>query len=101
MGSVQVQSVIDFAVGETWPDLTLLLSVPIEVSEQRRAQRSTAIQPVRDRFEELDRDFFRRVETGFREIANANPGRVKVIDATQTIECIHEVIWGWCQGILK
>src|SRR5437667_5185896 len=32
----QVQSVIDFAVGETRPDLTLLLHVPLSVSESRR-----------------------------------------------------------------
>src|SRR2546430_6978381 len=36
-----VKSIIDFAVGETRPDLTLLLWVPHEVSEERRAARQS------------------------------------------------------------
>jgi dTMP kinase len=46
-----VRSIIDFAVGETRPDLTLLLNVPLEVSEARRRARSTGAAPERDRFE--------------------------------------------------
>ena len=34
-----VKSMIDFAVGDTRPNLTLLLSVPVEISEARRAAR--------------------------------------------------------------
>src|ERR1044071_2593117 len=51
----RVQSVIDFAVGETRPDLTLLLHVPIDVSEARRQIRQSTTVPERDRFEESDR----------------------------------------------
>src|SRR2546430_15041450 len=36
-----VKAIIDFAVGETRPDLTLLLWVPHEVSEERRAARQS------------------------------------------------------------
>src|SRR5262245_16035877 len=53
-----VQSVINFAVGPTRPDLTLLLVVSPEVSEQRRGTRASTGAPVRDRFEEADRAFF-------------------------------------------
>src|ERR1041384_7188948 len=56
-----VKSVIDFAVGATRPDLTLLLMISSTVSEQRRATRAIASGPVRDRFEEADRAFFERV----------------------------------------
>src|SRR6185436_9698499 len=45
----RVQQVIDFAVGDTRPDLTLMLHVPLAISEQRRKSRSSS---VRDRFEE-------------------------------------------------
>src|SRR5688572_3422746 len=47
-----VRTVLDFAVGPTRPDLTILLHVPIEVSESRRKLRPSA---GRDRMEELDR----------------------------------------------
>lgn len=89
-----VRAVIDFAVGETRPDLTLLLHVPVEVSEARRAARAgQGGAPVRDRFEEADREFFRRVEHGYRQIAAAEPARIQTIDATQSIDTVAATIW--------
>ena len=85
-----VRTVIDFAVGPTRPDLTILLHVPVAVSESRRKSRTSA---GRDRMEELDRAFFERVEQGFKAIAAAEPKRVRLIDATQAIETVHEQIW--------
>src|SRR5436309_1710762 len=38
-----VKTVIDFAVGDTRPDLTLLLVVPYEVSEERRVARQPTL----------------------------------------------------------
>ncbi len=87
-----VQSVIDFAVGETRPHLTLLLHVPIDVSEGRRQTRQSAASP-RDRFEESSREFFERVEKGFLAIAKAEPDRVRLIDATGPVEAVSEAIW--------
>lgn len=107
------RQVIHFAVGETRPVLTLLLMVPVEVSEQRRLSRQQAMrfnvpapqpeptlpsgEPLRDRMEEADRPFFLRVEEGYRAIAAAEPDRVKVIDATRSIEVVHEAIWSLVQ----
>ena len=89
----RVQSVIDIAVGCTRPQVTLLLRVPTEVSEARRHARQAATSGPRDRFEEADREFFLRVENGFQLIAEAEPERVKIVDATQAIEAVHEAIW--------
>jgi dTMP kinase len=85
-----VRRVIAFAVGDTRPDLTIVLHVPIDVSEARRKTREAK---QRDRMEELDRKFFERVEAGFKAIASAEPKRVRVLDATQSIEQIQEQIW--------
>ena len=68
-----VQAVIDVAVGDTRPDLTLLLTVPPEISELRRAMRQSTLPFMRDRIEEADREFFERVEQGFAAIAAAEP----------------------------
>src|SRR5258705_2216949 len=78
-----VRMVIDTAVGATRPDLTILLHVPVNVSEARRKSRPAG---GRDRMEELDRAFFERVEQGFSAIATAEPKRVRVVDATEAIE---------------
>src|SRR5580658_7745133 len=76
-----VQSVVDVAVGDTKPNLTILLTVPVEISEARRFARRQAMlldvppmsqkpnsytklpfsEPLRDRMEEADRSFFERV----------------------------------------
>ena len=85
-----VRRVIAFAVGDTRPDLTIVLHVPIDVSEDRRKAREAK---QRDRMEELDRKFFERVEAGFKAIAAAEPKRVRVLDATESIEQVQEQIW--------
>jgi dTMP kinase len=86
----RVQQIIELAVGDTRPDLTLMLHVPLAISEQRRECRSSAI---RDRFEESDRAFFERVEQGFRALAKADPVQIKWIEATQPIDVIATEIW--------
>ena len=85
-----VRRIIGFAVGDTRPDLTIILHVPIDVSEVRRKAREAK---QRDRMEELDRKFFERVEAGFKAIATAEPKRVRVLDATESIERVQEQIW--------
>jgi len=95
-----VKAVIDFAVGETRPALTFLLHVPIQVSESRRQSRQTAGEAQRDRMEEADRGFFERVEQGYKEIADAEPKRVRWIDATQSVERTSEAIWQHVKPLL-
>jgi len=70
-----VQSIIDIAVGDTRPNLTLLLTVSPEISELRRALRQSTLPFMRDRIEEADRQFFERVERGFATLAAAEPRR--------------------------
>lgn len=114
-----VKQSIDFAVGETRPDLTLLLSVPIAVSEARRQSRQALLlalppsepgetqaarlsfgAPLRDRMEEADRSFFERVEKGYAAIAAAEPKRVRVLDATHSCEEVSAAIWKLVEPLL-
>jgi len=96
-----VNGVIDFAIGNTRPDATILLSVPIETSESRRYSRKTASATPRDRMEQLDREFFLRVEEGYKAVAAAEPERVHVIDATPTIERVSELVWERIDPLLR
>lgn len=93
-----VKRVISVAVGPARPDLTILLMVPVAVSEQRRRTRTDsqakgADQPARDRIEEAGRDFFERVEKGYRQIAVSEPDRIRAIDATASVEVVGCAIW--------
>lgn len=96
----RVRAIIDFAVGDTRPDLTLLLHVPVEISEQRRTVRQATLPFVRDRMEEADRAFFERVAAGYRAIAAAEPQRVKLIEAVGDEAAIHAAIWQHVQDLL-
>lgn len=93
----RVQQIIDFAVGDTRPDLTIMLHVPLAISEQRRKARPSA---TRDRFEEADRAFFERVEHGFRALAKADPARIKWIEATRSIEVVATEIWKQVERVI-
>jgi dTMP kinase len=102
-----VQQIVEFAVGETRPDLTLLLTVPVAMSEARRMARQPLLIPVpptktagpaklgfiRDRMEEADRAFFERVEEGYKAIAASDKKRIKQIDGTQSQQKVTAEIW--------
>ena len=95
-----VQTVIDFAVGETRPHLTVLLQVSVAVSEQRLRSRQTNLPFIRDRFEEADREFFERVALGYAAVASHEPERVKCINGDQSQEAVQQAIWHLVQGVL-
>ncbi len=95
-----VRSVIDFAVGDTRPNLTLLLHVPPEVSAERLQSRQSTLPFVRDRIEEGDRYFFERVAQGYEAIAAAEPNRVRVVSGAGAIEVVCENIWELVRPVL-
>jgi dTMP kinase len=95
-----VKSVIDFAVGDTRPDLTLFLHVPPEVSAERLLSRQSTLPFIRDRMEEGDRNFFTRVAQGYEAIAAADPQRVRVVEGADSIEFVCAKIWEQVQPIL-
>jgi dTMP kinase len=88
-----VRQIVELAVGQTRPDLTLVLLVPLALSEKRRAQRKAVTPQLRDRIEEADAGFFKRVADGYAAIVSEEPERVRQVDAAGTVEEISECIW--------
>jgi dTMP kinase len=95
-----VGEIVQMAVGETKPDLTLLLTISPETSEHRRAVRQSTMPFLRDRMEEADREFFTRVARGYEAIAAAEPDRVRVMDASGSVESVCLKIWQHVQALL-
>jgi dTMP kinase len=98
-----VQAIVDAAVGNTRPQLTLLFRVPPELAEQRRLVRQPTL-PLeirRDRIEEAGRSFFERAAKGYEAIAAAEPDRVKVVDATGTVSEISARIWKQVEPLVR
>ena len=50
------------------------------------------IADIKDRIESSGDEFFNKVRNGYLEIANDQPGRIKIIDAMDSIESIYEKI---------
>jgi dTMP kinase len=96
-----VQAMIDFAVGQTRPDLTFLLMVSQELSEQRRRTRQATMPFMRDRMEEADTRFFVRVALGYHAIAAAEPGRVRQVDASTSAAQVGAAVWTALEPLLK
>jgi len=70
------------------PDRTLVFDCPYDVARQRleRANRAP------DRFEREDRAFFERVRQTYLGLAHADPERIRVIDASGSVEVIKKKI---------
>jgi len=83
-----VQSIHQLAIGDTIPDLTFFIDIPVGIANERRKKKSKG---KLDRIELADIEFYNRVRSGYLEIARQEE-RFKVIDGTQTIETIQNQI---------
>lgn len=72
-------------VGQLYPNLTLLLDVPVEVGMARAAGRPLK----KDRIESERFEFFEKVRAVYLQRANLEPKRVKIIDANSPLEELY------------
>ena len=89
-----------FAVGNCVPDLTILMDLDEVESARRSRERETPL-GLDDRIESETLDFHRKVREGFLEIAEAEPERVKVVDASRPIEEVQKNIAALVDAALK
>jgi dTMP kinase len=76
-------------VGDTRPDLTLILDLPVEDGLRRAAGRGGG----EARFEAKGVEFHQRLRQGFLDIATAEPERCVVVDATASPDIVADAIW--------
>jgi dTMP kinase len=79
------------AVGDTRPDITLILDVPAAVGLARAASRRgrTAV----DRFEAETLEFHAKLREAYRELAEREPDRCVLIDAQADAANVADAIW--------
>lgn len=75
------------ATGGLWPDMTLLLDLPVAEGLHRAADRGEA-----DRMEQEQLAFHQRLAEGFLAICRADRQRVRLINAAQTPEQVQAEI---------
>jgi dTMP kinase len=83
-----VAAINAFAVGETLPDLTLLLDLDAAEGRRRAASRKGPV----DRMEQEKEEFYEAVRRGYLELAKENTGRIAVIDASAGIDEVEGLI---------
>ncbi|MFC2102999.1 dTMP kinase [Bacteroidota bacterium] len=83
-----VKNIHKLAIGDTLPNITFFIDIPVETAENRRILKE--INQL-DRIEKSNRDFYNRVRNGYLTMAE-NEKRFNVIDGTKSIEVIHNKI---------
>ncbi|MES9999368.1 MAG: dTMP kinase [Candidatus Thiodiazotropha lotti] len=96
LASDRIASLEQFVQGELRPDLTLLLDLPVEQGLARAGKRSEP-----DRFEKQAMSFFEKVRAGYLEIAAREPHRVKIVDASKSLETVQQQINGVVTAFLE
>lgn len=96
LGVEAVSEVNRFATGGLQPGLTFLFDLPVETSQSRVHQ--TRLNALPDRIERRSSAYFEVVRRQFLAIAEEEPERVTVIDASLAPDVIEQEIW---EGISK
>lgn len=91
----EVRDANAFATGGIVPDVTVLLTLPVEVGLARAAQRGVA-----DRMEQAERAFHDRVNAAFTsfadpawQAAHVECGRIVAVPADGPVEAVEERVW--------
>lgn len=89
-----------FAVGQTVPDLTLLLDIEVNRGLDRISKRAGG-GGVRDRIESEEQTFHEAVRRGFKALAERWPERIKVVHTDCDPNAVHEEIWKIVRGTFR
>ena len=110
VGGYSIEKILElgrFAVGDTWPDITVVLDLPPEKGRERTGvtrgrkvksdrdyeQNHFFDSPTVDMFDSRTLDYHRKVRKAFLNLEEIYPGIVKIIDvSTDDIETIHRKI---------
>ena len=87
------RSLLNYASGELWPDLTFIMDCPVEIGLSR-AKSSNVEFEGGDRMEREAVEFHQKLRDGFLQVAEAHSDKCIVLDATKSIEELHEEVKG-------
>jgi dTMP kinase len=96
-----------FAIDDIWPDLTIVIDLPVEQGRKRTGQKlhqKTKVNhedanqsylfpnAVVDRFDSRPLDYHRKVRNAFLKLPEYYPGVVEIIDGSSDIETVHKKV---------
>lgn len=83
-----ILSIHKLAIGNTIPDITFFIDIPVAIAEQRRQEK---LSEHLDRIENSDMNFYSRVRNGYLELVKSE-NRFKILDGTDIVGNIHDKI---------
>ena len=90
----EIRAVADIAIQHRWPDLTLILDMPVEASMAR-------VRRAKDRIEQRPMAYHEQVRRNYLSQVNADPKHYKVILANRGVEEVRREIWGAVEKLLN
>jgi len=94
-----------FAIDDIWPDITIIIDLPVEIGRERTGQKryqKTKVNhedanqshlfpnAVKDRFDSRPLDYHRKVRNAFLKLPEYYPGIVAIVDGSGDIETVHK-----------
>jgi len=79
-----------YAMQSKSPDITFLLDIPIEYVPKRKQE---------NRFDKQTDNFFMSASAAYQKLAEEHPARIKVIDATLSIDGVHEQVLSYIRPL--
>lgn len=96
LGMQEVLDVNLFAIDNTYPDMTIYLDVDEQIGLDRLKNRS-----FKDRLDQESIDFHHRVSQGYKEVLKKFADRIKVIDASKSLEEVVENSYKTVLGLIN
>lgn len=90
----RLNQIIDFAVGNTKPDLTIVLDAPVDVLVARKSQTGE-----KERFDELDAPFLERIRSGY--LWEARQRSLPIVYALGTTDEVFQDVWRLLTPVLE
>lgn len=87
------------ATGGRMPHLTIVFDLDVDAAAERLARRAGTGEAL-TRFDLERREFRERVRAGYLRIAEAEPERVRVVDAAGSIQAIAKHVWQLVEPLL-
>ncbi len=89
-----LKALYELVVGNTGPDLTFILDIPVEEGLKRAEARGTG----GTRYEQMGVAFHERIRQAFLLIAQREPIRCVVVDGTLDAEAVSAEVWSAVEG---
>jgi dTMP kinase len=90
----EIRTVADIAIKSRWPDLTLILDMPVESSMAR-------VRRAKDRIEQRPMSYHEQVRKNYLSQAAADPKRYKIVNANREINDVQQDIWSAISPLLN